>query len=81
MADSGFRTWLKAVGYKPEPGGKGTWTAVGPGWASASAAPGALFKFYASEGGTRVPLIVSGPGVAGIRGPGAQRPGQLHYGL
>lgn len=58
-----FRTWLKAVGYKNQPGGKGTWSAVGPGWASASAAPGALFKFYASEGGTRVPLILSGPGV------------------
>lgn len=62
-ADPGFRRWLGAVGYKPEPGGKGTWTAVGPGWASASAAPGALFKFYASEGGTRVPLILSGPGI------------------
>ena len=67
VADAGFRTWLKAVGYRPEPGGKGTWSAVGPGWASASAAPGALFKFYTSEGGTRVPLILSGPGVkAGI---------------
>ncbi|MDB5471333.1 MAG: sulfatase [Caulobacter sp.] len=60
-----FRTWLKAVGYRNQPGGKGTWSAVGPGWASASAAPGALFKFYASEGGVRVPLIVSGPGVKG----------------
>lgn len=58
-----FRTWLKAVGYRNQPGGKGTWTAVGPGWASAAAAPHALFKFYASEGGTRVPLILSGPGV------------------
>ncbi|MDO9337871.1 MAG: arylsulfatase [Caulobacter sp.] len=62
-AEPVFRTWLKAVGYRNQPGGKRTWTAVGPGWASASAAPGALFKFYASEGGTRVPLIVSGPGV------------------
>lgn len=58
-----FRTWLKAVGYRNQPGGKGTWTAAGPGWASAAAAPHALFKFYASEGGTRVPLILSGPGV------------------
>jgi arylsulfatase/uncharacterized sulfatase len=58
-----FRTWLKAVGYRNQPGGKGTWTAVGPGWASAAAAPHSLFKFYASEGGARVPLILSGPGV------------------
>ena len=58
-----FRTWLKAVGYKNQAGGKGTWSAVGPGWASAAAAPHSLFKFYASEGGTRVPLILSGPGV------------------
>lgn len=62
-ADPTFRNWLRAVGYKNQPGGKGTWSAVGPGWASASAAPGALFKFYASEGGTRVPLILSGPGI------------------
>jgi arylsulfatase/uncharacterized sulfatase len=58
-----FRSWLKAVGYRNQPGGKGTWSAVGPGWASAAAAPHSLFKFYASEGGTRVPLILSGPGV------------------
>ena len=44
-------------------GEKGAYAFVGPGWASAAAAPGALFKFSASEGGTRVPLIISGPGV------------------
>jgi arylsulfatase/uncharacterized sulfatase len=32
-----------------------------------TATPGALFKFYASEGGLRVPLVVSGPGVAAGR--------------
>ena len=61
-----FKLWMKSVGYRGGVkglGGKGTYAAVGPGWASAAAAPGALFKFYASEGGTRVPLIVSGPGV------------------
>ncbi|HYE47817.1 MAG TPA: arylsulfatase [Caulobacter sp.] len=61
-----FRFWLDQVGYSTrvqDLGGKGSWTAIGPGWASAAAAPGALFKFYASEGGTRVPLVMSGPGV------------------
>ncbi|MBX3479969.1 MAG: arylsulfatase [Caulobacter sp.] len=61
-----FKLWMKSVGYSARAeglGGKGTFAAIGPGWASAAAAPGALFKFYTSEGGTRVPLIVSGPGV------------------
>lgn len=61
-----FKLWMKSVGYAWDGkrlGGKGTYAAIGPGWASAAAAPMSLFKFYASEGGTRVPLIVSGPGV------------------
>ena len=45
-------------------GGKGAYVVPGPGWASASAAPLADYKFYAGEGGLRVPLIVSG--VAGM---------------
>lgn len=62
-----FRLWMRSVGYSQDLkglGGKGTYSAIGPGWASAAAAPGAFYKFYASEGGTRVPLIVAGPGVA-----------------
>ncbi len=47
-------------------GGKGAYGIPGPGWASASAAPLDTFKFYAGEGGIRVPLIVSG--VAGASG-------------
>ena len=61
-----FRLWLSAVGYSSDLerlGGRGAFSAIGPGWASAAAAPGALFKFYASEGGTRTPLIIAGPGV------------------
>ncbi|MDH4385084.1 MAG: arylsulfatase [Caulobacter sp.] len=61
-----FKLWLNSVGYSQDIGRlgqKGTYAAIGPGWASAAAAPGALYKFYASEGGTRVPLIVAGPGV------------------
>jgi arylsulfatase/uncharacterized sulfatase len=61
-----FRLWMRSVGYSQDParlGAKGTYAAIGPGWASAAAAPGALYKFYGSEGGTRVPLVVAGPGV------------------
>jgi arylsulfatase A-like enzyme len=36
-------------------------TFIGEEWASVSAAPFALFKFTATEGGLRVPLVISGP--------------------
>jgi arylsulfatase A-like enzyme len=39
-------------------------TAIGPEWASVSSAPFHLYKFYSSEGGLRVPLVVTGPGIA-----------------
>ena len=38
-------------------------TAIGPEWASVSSAPFDLYKFYSSEGGLRVPLVVAGPGI------------------
>lgn len=43
-------------------------TAIGPEWASVSSAPFHLYKFYGSEGGLRVPCIITGPGLpaAGI---------------
>jgi len=44
---------------------EGSYTDYGPGWAGASGTPLTLFKGAASEGGLRVPLIISGP--AGIR--------------
>ena len=47
-------------------GGKDTFSANGPSWASATVGPLRGYKYFASEGGLRVPLIVSGlPGVAG----------------
>ena len=44
---------------------KGSYVNYGPGWAGASGTPLTLFKGAASEGGLRVPLIISGP--AGIQ--------------
>ena len=41
----------------------GSLTAIGPEWASVEASPLNLYKFYSSEGGLRVPLVVAGPGV------------------
>ncbi len=53
-------------------GGKGAYGIPGPGWASASAAPLDTYKFYAGEGGIRVPLIVAGvPGSTANRIQGA----------
>ena len=37
----------------------------GPGWGQVSSSPLRLFKSYLTEGGIRVPFIVSGPGIAG----------------
>ncbi len=66
-----FRSWMSQNGYTSETetlGEPGTIAHIGPEWATAASTPGRLFKFYATEGGLRVPLIVSG---AGVR----QRPG------
>jgi arylsulfatase/uncharacterized sulfatase len=42
-------------------GERGSYVFIGPEWATATAMPGSLFKFYTTEGGLRVPLIVAGP--------------------
>jgi arylsulfatase/uncharacterized sulfatase len=60
----------RLTGYDIGPGnmgGPGHWGFIGPEWAAAAATPGAWFKFYATEGGIRVPLIVAGPGIAAQR--------------
>jgi len=67
LAARGFETWMRLHGYDrrlDNLGEEGSFVYIGPEWANAAASPGAFFKFYAAEGGTRVPLIVSGPGVA-----------------
>lgn len=45
----------------------------GPGWAQASATPLRLFKHFTTEGGVRVPLIISGAGV--------RRANEMHRGF
>jgi len=39
---------------------KGSFSTIGPSFASASASPLAYYKFYSGEGGMRVPLIIAG---------------------
>lgn len=67
VAQAGFKTWMSQNGYTHELenlGEKGSMCFIGPEWANATASPNNLFKFHASEGGMRVPLIASGPGIA-----------------
>lgn len=68
--NAAFRVWLALQGYSRDIdtlGEAGTYAFIGPEWALASASPLSLFKFHAGEGGIRVPLIISGPGVR-VRG-------------
>jgi arylsulfatase A-like enzyme len=63
---SGMKTWMSFNGYNHRLGNlgeKGSMVAIGPEWASASASPLNMFKFYAAEGGIRVPLIIAGPNI------------------
>jgi len=44
-------------------GGPGAYSVQGPSWASASSSPMNGFKFFAGEGGIRVPMFIAGAGV------------------
>jgi len=58
--------WMKWVGYHRDQnrlGEPGYYGFIGPQMASAAAGPSSFFKFYAGEGGLRVPLIISGKGI------------------
>ena len=66
IAQTGYGTWMEHNGYTHELetlGERGSINFIGPEWANASGSPGNLFKFHVSEGGIRVPLIASGPGI------------------
>ena len=60
------RLWLMTAytNEREQLGAKGAYASIGPNWASAAAAPLATHKFYAGEGGLRVPLIISNVGGA-----------------
>ncbi|WP_428630662.1 arylsulfatase [Sphingopyxis sp.] len=58
-------------------GRRGSFAAIGPGWASAAASPLSGYKFSAAEGGLRVPLIIAWPGNGKIRA-GAINDGLAH---
>jgi len=63
---NGMGLWLKLVGYNRDYetlGEKKSWNFIGPEFASAAASPNSFFKFYAGEGGLRVPLIISGANI------------------
>lgn len=51
-------------------GRRGSFAAIGPGWASAAASPLSGYKFSATEGGLRVPLIIAWPGSPRVRAGG-----------
>ncbi|PLW88156.1 arylsulfatase [Halioglobus japonicus] len=58
----------EALGYNTDYeslGLKGSYNTISPSFASAAASPLAYYKFYAGEGGMRVPLIVAGAGLPG----------------
>jgi arylsulfatase A-like enzyme len=68
VAERGFGTWMNIQGYTREIenlGEIGSYAFIGPEWAMAAASPFNLFKFYASEGGLRVPFLIAGPGIEG----------------
>ena len=58
--------WMKWVGYHRDQsrlGEPGYYGFIGPEMASAAAGPSSFFKFYAGEGGLRVPLIIAGKNI------------------
>lgn len=66
----GVPRWSAQLYYDQSDGQQGrpgSLTAIGPGWASAAASPLIGSKFSASEGGLRVPMIISWPGDPSIR--------------
>ena len=68
--DRRLAIWMKLSGYNIDLEGigeKGSWGFIGTEWALASSSPGTLYKFYATEGGVRAPLIMAGPGIETMR--------------
>jgi arylsulfatase/uncharacterized sulfatase len=65
MSAGGFTTFNTKMLYDQsieQQGRPGSFTSIGAGWASAVSSPLRGYKFTASEGGIRVPLIITWPG-------------------
>ena len=63
---SALSAWFDIVGYNSDYdtlGERRSWNAIGPSNATIAASPLAYYKFHASEGGLRVPLVMAGPGI------------------
>ena len=68
--DPRMKFWMSMNGYHLDSEGmgeKGSWAFIGPEWAMAAASPHDKFKFLGSEGGIRVPFILSGAGLSSGR--------------
>jgi arylsulfatase A-like enzyme len=60
------RQQARSLGYNTDYdtlGLKGSYNTISPSFASAAVSPLAYYKFYAGEGGMRVPLIIAGSGL------------------
>ena len=58
--------WFESVGYNTNYetlGEPDSWNSIGPSNATVAASPLYYYKFHASEGGLRVPLVMAGPGI------------------
>jgi len=64
MAFNGYHWNLEGMGEK------GSLGFIGPEWASSVSAPASGYKFYASDGGLRVPMVMAGPGIPAGRQSG-----------
>lgn len=70
MSAGGFTTLNARMLYDQsleQQGRPGSLTAIGAGWASSASSPLRGYKFTASEGGIRVPLIIAWPGNPAFR--------------
>jgi arylsulfatase A-like enzyme len=62
-----LNSWAHYDMTPAEQGRRGSFTSIGPGWASAAVSPLRGYKFSAGEGGLRVPLIVAWPGNSALK--------------
>jgi len=63
---SALSPWFDSVGYNSDYetlGERNSWNAIGPSNATIAVSPLNYYKFHASEGGLRVPLVMAGPGI------------------